>query len=542
MKYYDIDQTKSARKNVINVVSQLLTTLKVKVNPTTIRNTLEEHLNFPSLLSISDVLKSWRIENITLKIDKNNLKTLPSPFLVQIEHSEDVKFEIVKKISTETLIISDSQTQRWTTLTISDFDKIWKGIVMIVQAGKESGEINYDKKKKEIFFKRLPALLFPIAIIALSILHSNLLPKENSWLKWNYFVTIILKSIGCYVSYLLLRFEINNGDPSIQNICKTTKKVNCSRIIQSKASKIFNLISWSEIGFIYFSGGLFNLLLSSLIPTYCSLLSWLSLLAVPYTIFSIYYQGKVAKQWCLLCLIVQMILIIEFLINITGSQYKDIQASPIQVASFFVHFLFLGLIWLILKPFILLVQESKKNSKELIQLKYNSSIFESLLQKEPQLTTSSGNLGITLGNRNAKNKIIKVCNPYCGPCAKSHPNINELLDYDLDVQIQIIFASPAPSDLTDTSIIAHILAISEKKDEDLLRKALDDWYLSPQKDYKAFASKYPMRIELQDYKNTLYEMSNWCKISGIKSTPTIFMNGHKLPKPYKIGDLKKIIQ
>jgi len=33
-------------------------------------------------------------------------------------------------------------------------------------------------------------------------------------------------------------------------------------------------------------------------------------------------------------------------------------------------------------------------------------------------------------------------------------------------------------------------------------------------------------------------MRQWVETVGIQSTPTIFINGYKLPDPYNIGDLQ----
>jgi len=35
-------------------------------------------------------------------------------------------------------------------------------------------------------------------------------------------------------------------------------------------------------------------------------------------------------------------------------------------------------------------------------------------------------------------------------------------------------------------------------------------------------------------------MKAWCEKEGITHTPTIFINGYKLPKEYRIEDLKEI--
>ena len=67
-----------------------------------------------------------------------------------------------------------------------------------------------------------------------------------------------------------------------------------------------------------------------------------------------------------------------------------------------------------------------------MRIKYNPQIFEALLLKQKKIEQCTESLGITLGDVSAKNTLIKVCNPYCGPCAKAHPEIEKLLEENKD--------------------------------------------------------------------------------------------------------------
>ncbi len=82
------------------------------------------------------------------------------------------------------------------------------------------------------------------------------------------------------------------------------------------------------------------------------------------------------------------------------------------------------------------------------------------------------------------------------------------------------------------------MAIAERGDPSLTHHALDDWYLAEHKDYDAFASKYRMNGELLLQDDKIERMAEWCKKSDIHYTPTIFVNGHKLPDAYSVEDLK----
>lgn len=62
-------------------------------------------------------------------------------------------------------------------------------------------------------------------------------------------------------------------------------------------------------------------------------------------------------------------------------------------------------------------------------------------------------------------------------------------------------------------------------------------YLSKEKDYADFASKYPLNGELVLQTEHIEKMHGWCRVVEIKHTPTYFLNGYELPQVYSVGDL-----
>ena len=138
-------------------------------------------------------------------------------------------------------------------------------------------------------------------------------------------------------------------------------------------------------------------------------------------------------------------------------------------------------------------KESRRNKTELQRLKDNPQIFEALLAKQKVITESTEGLGILLGNPNATHKIIKVCNPYCGPCAKAHIPMEVLLANNPDVQTRIIFSATNEDADIKSPPIRHLQAIAEIGEQQLTKQALNNWYLSEKKVYEVFAAKYTMK-------------------------------------------------
>ena len=80
----------------------------------------------------------------------------------------------------------------------------------------------------------------------------------------------------------------------------------CLKAIQQKYG-----VSWSEAGFFYFAATTLFLFTGINRQASFLIIASVSTMASAYIPFSIYYQWKVVKQWCPLCLTVQAILLLE---------------------------------------------------------------------------------------------------------------------------------------------------------------------------------------------------------------------------------------
>ncbi len=87
-------------------------------------------------------------------------------------------------------------------------------------------------------------------------------------------------------------------------------------------------------------------------------------------------------------------------------------------------------------------------------------------------------------------------------------------------------------------MLVTLLAIAEQANPTQLKNALNDWYLPVDKNYDRFAALYPMNGELLKQTDHMAAMNTWCTATGITHTPTIFLNGFKLPDAYTIADLQ----
>ena len=262
-----------------------------------------------------------------------------------------------------------------------------------------------------------------------------------------------------------------------------------------------------------------------------------------YVPFSVFYQAFVVKQWCLLCLGVQLVLMTGFLwsLNSYWWGHNKFSFSVNNAIYFTISFIMPATCWFLIKPSLLKYKDMEIATTSFKRLVFNPDTFKSLLQAQPAAADGWQNIGIGLGNLHAENTIIKVCNPYCRPCAKAHPLLEEIIVNRPNYSLKIIFT--VSSDINDikNNPTKHLLSIASRNNPSEIHTALNDWYLTEEKNYDQFSKKYPLEKDISAANENLIKMQEWCNASFISHTPTIFVNGHRIPDNYSIDDLQYVL-
>ncbi len=539
-----------------DTAAYLLSELGVSFTATRLQKELKEHPDYPSLLSIADVIgHTYNIDSIPLKTERKKILEIDwinVPFIAHLE-SHDKKrkfFGVITKFTNDKIDIYHSGIHTKETISSVSFDKQFLGTILAVQADSDSAEKDYIhnlRVENQMKFRN-GLLLTILPILTLIIIgHALLLNAAISVIIPSVFTLLTL--IGCVVTVLLLWYEVDNHNPALRQICQAGKKVNCTAILTSKASKVFGL-SWSSIGFSYFAGMLTTLLVSGIeSPHILSILSWINILSLPYIFFSVYYQWKIAKQWCLLCLVVQGLLLLQFVILLVGGYHFLFSFAEFSLSRCFSVIAAFGFSFTTIVLLVPVLQKSKEANQlriEMQRMKHNPQIFEALLFKQRSIEMPSKDIGISIGNPNGRFKIIKVCNPFCGPCANAHPVLEALVENNDQISLQIIFTVSISNKNAVRPILSHFFAINSRNDETQIKHAMDDWYLSHTFDYIEFAAKYPLKGEESDQELKINDMEKWCGATGIQFTPTFFIcmdmsaaspKFFQLPSQYSVNDL-----
>lgn len=517
--------------------------LNIPITETTIKEEIIQHPNYPSLLSISDALSTFKVDNMSIKTTTDSFENLPTPFIIQINgvKIQYPLFGIIKSVSSNnTLNWFNPEKKKYENISIEKFNNLFTGYAMLAETSEHSGEMNFEYKRKEERLKKFwdgtIALLIPLMFAVISIvsivnhgISRSLLPI--------FFGVVTL--VGVITGILLLLYEINHLNPMLQKICSSGHKTNCSAILESRGARIWGL-SWSTIGFTYFGGMLITILITGITnQQVLSVAAWLNIMVLPYIIYSIYYQWKIVKQWCPLCLVVQLILILQLTIAITGHfHYSLKEIEYTTLIQFIISFIIVFIFTEITIPALKHSEDGKYYKYELSRLKNNVDVFNTLLSKQKKISTPVEGLGLTLGNPEAPIKLIKVCNPYCNPCAKAHPIIDDLLSNNPNIHLRIIFTASELDGDERKFPAKHLIWIYKNMNTTTLKQALDDWYLNQNKDFLNFKKKYPINSESYENMTDIKTMHDWYKKENIEFTPTFFINGFQLPQQYNASDIK----
>jgi thiol-disulfide isomerase/thioredoxin len=241
-------------------------------------------------------------------------------------------------------------------------------------------------------------------------------------------------------------------------------------------------------------------------------------------------------------------------LSLTQTGIANISLNNILLSTFLLFFT--AAAWLWLKP---LLKENKKLGTENFagkRFKYNADLFMALLEKQRKVNTTPFENDLQLGNPEAPLQIMVACNPYCGPCAKAHEVLHELLEKN-DIGLTVRFTITTENK-EDKKLFAakYIHQLVNGKGPEYKRMVLYDWYKIM--DIEKFQQKHPAKIQIDKTNgnetsetvsdspsdggviNAFLQQEKWSDESTITFTPTIFINGNEMPKQYNVNDLAEL--
>lgn len=281
---------------------------------------------FKSLFGFSRLLTQYGIPNEALQIeDKSQLSSLPVPFMAQ----EETYFVIVTGITKNAdgtgsvNLLHFGNPETW---TLADFEARSSGVVLLAKPDSDSREPDYARHHlHEVAMKgkRYVMLTAFIFLAVCGFAFSGV---------WRHISTILLTAVdlaGIVITWFLLLKSLKVKSKAANRICGVLEEGGCDTVLEQKASTFFGLFSWAEVGFSYFA---LTTLVLFIFPGQIMNLAILNACALPFTVWSIWYQKFRIKTWCTLCVTTQTLLWCQFFCLLLGGWWKG--AFPIRLPLF----------------------------------------------------------------------------------------------------------------------------------------------------------------------------------------------------------------
>lgn len=508
-----------------NIFIELLKLLKIKYTRSYAFNLYLEHPYRKSLYGLSAMLKVYGIESIGIRLDdKDLIRDVAPPFVA----FADNEFVLVKAMSNKEVCYL--WHNKWVTNSLDNFKLIWTGILLVIESIEHSVEPDYrTHKKQEIVDYIFSILLCSFIIVGCFYLFVT----SGLWNNLNG-VMICLLFLALYICSLLLQKQLNVKNAYAEKLCSLLKKSNCNNVLESKAAKLFNLFSWSEIGFTYFFS---TLLIFLLFPQWIPYCAWIVVLTLPYTLWSFWYQRFKVKQWCPMCLIVMIIFWFLFIIHLFAGNFRNFAFEPVVVLWICILYLFPFLVLHQMLP--LLVDASMKHELvyKLNRIKLDKNVFFSILKDKQRYDVSILTSKIVFGNIHANTLITIITNPHCDPCAKMHIRLESLLNkVGNKFCIQYIFSSFDQSlQISSQMLISAYMIYGPQSTV----KLYNNWFKEGKYNKDDFFKKNELYLDSAVFME-FQKHNYWIEQNKLQVTPKILINGFELPEQYNIEDLELI--
>lgn len=497
----------------INAVFLYLKSIDVKIDKNDYIYQVESHPETPSLLAFSDALGFFGIPNGAFTINFQDFDHLPETFLTILDiGSGHLILSYIEKKEQSVLYTDHEGVQK--TISIPEMQSLWTGAVL---AAENNGEITISSN---VFYnKLLPAFIFCSVFVVLYFIGGWFLSGFGA-----------ITMVGLLLAFEAIKTELGLESGFSAQFCDGNEKSSCSQIINSEKGKIAGF-KLSDLSVFLFGIQIFSLLVfnKELINNYYFLIALSLLGCIPFTIYSVYFQMKVEKKWCPICLSIigviysQLIYLSFNMTEILNNVHLDL-LTVLLLSS--VVIAFSGTYFFIKKALItygVLKKDAEFDSRYIRHYPYFKNILTSteplVLKAEP----------ILLGNPNAPVTITFITSPLCGYCREAHDFLQRIYNqYKNQVNIKIRFNMTGVVTAEVEEMLIQLLNIYHTKGEQKFIESLHDWY--SHRDAEKWLKKYSTTFDNRTFLlNKLVSVSYENLQNNLFFTPHYFINDYAYP-------------
>lgn len=497
-----------------------------KINRDYCKEEITTHPDYPALTSVVDLLDSGNMAYQALRADVSSIHEFNYPLLAHIMQPGQENMQIILNAST------------WAEQ--KEMTKYWTGIVIYPEKDanwRNEQNTAYQKNATRNKFITVALMFLGIAIFSFSTFSLLQRSSSENGILFSFFGLFSL--IGLTVSLFALGKELGFQSQIVKQVCGAVSNDGCDHVLNSEYAKGVAGITLADASVLYFAAQFIIYSLACFYPLLLSGIFLLSLAGIAVASWSIYTQAVKLMQWCALCLGIVAVLLLQSVIALTNISSLQVAQATFQGLGSFILLLFI--LALVLLPVKHLVKTNGSNKLKLAELKkwkLDAGLFISQWQQEQEVDTTIWPNDLLLGNPNAPLQITVACNLYCGPCAKAHKQLDELLlrfANKLKIQIRLVCNPGNDLDIRTVAVKAILQKAAVIQDNDQLQVMLSDWF--EWMNYDKWVAKWGPDNTIQ-ISHRMQQHDQWIKQSNIAFTPTFFINGKKLPGRYNLNDIE----
>ena len=353
---------------------------------------------------------------------------------------------------------------------------------------------------------------------------------------------VVLSVAGLGLSIALVSLNLEGKNSPAQKLCQTSDSTDCHSVLDSSSAKLLGIFSWAELGMLYFGFALVFLLtgmISQQVASTLDLLAAIGFLALLYVPYSLYYQARVIRQWCRFCLSVQAVLLLQAVAGIAFGSFSYQTLLLFPYIPFLWGLAIPMIVWLVVKPSWVDSVKGKEASQNLRRFQSNEKLFTEMHASQVAMPPIPENMPVfRYGNPDATNTLTVITNPFCGPCSQMHERIDEILAANPFLRVEnIVLTGNEPNDKR-TQIAACWLSLNENGQN--VREAMDKWHKLGVKDVESYTREMACAIDQSQIERVMASFQ-WANDAEVNSTPTMLLNGKRIPEPFQVEDLEYLL-
>lgn len=467
-----------------------------------------------SFRSIAYTLGKYGVETTLIEVTYNEIESLSYPFIIK----QPTEYKFVCSLDDDTLNPSKccANERNIQEAFITDTESI--KILVInpeVKKVKPIGKMRY-------CFNMIFSSISILALITLIGVNVNW--NEISSILYVYLFTSVL---GLCITLLFQVYSLNRSNPFINRLCRSNKHgsmKDCSSILDSDASLLANVVSWADIGLMFFVCIIYIILVYS--REAINVIPIIYIISFIYVVYSVSYQLLVIKRICVLCMATMMVLTINAVISGIYLLCHSCSIDSSSVISLALTGIGLCAITYTFKRYVIEYITLRTSDRTFKAVKLDTRI-QHIMQSDSPICEIKENVGLTV-NAEGETLLTIVFNPTCDPCIRKLRMLLKMLKTKNNVCASFVLFF----DFSDKKSLqaANMLVSSYMADNYHFLDSIEN-----------YVSNYPMESQYQhrqiDTTEILQQHNKWCYENRITSTPTLLIDGQELPPVYTIEDL-----